>query len=152
VGLDSRSHRPDVPAILSGKHGLKVMRPDSRIEDILHTLKDPEEFVRGIVGSFIEGRFNRDEAIVRIGVSGIGVAPHYCIEQGRKMTELNGQIDPKLKGGEISRYQRRTIFNGRTHNPILEDQFKGNSWSSATMTFAEVQTLLGSLRADKKAQ
>jgi nicotinic acid phosphoribosyltransferase len=57
------------------------MRPDSRIEDVLHTLADPEEFVRGILGSFVG--FSKDEAVMRIGISGSGTAPHYCIEQGR---------------------------------------------------------------------
>jgi hypothetical protein len=41
---------------------------------------------------------------------------------------------------------------GEANNPILDDQFKGLSWSSAAMTFAEVQAILGSLRAHKKVR
>jgi hypothetical protein len=38
----------------------------------------------------------------------------------------------------------------RSHKAILDDQFKGISWSSATMTFVEVQAILGSLRTRKR--
>ncbi len=127
------------------------MRSDSRIEDVLHTLNHPEKFVCGIVASFIHGRFCSDEAIIRIGVSGNGIAPHYCIEQGRETIKLGGQIDPSLTGKEIVAHLRRAIFNGRTHNPILDDAPKGLSWSSETITFTEVQALLGRIRSSRKA-
>lgn len=58
------------------------MRPDAGIEDVLITLADPEEFVRGILGSFVQEGFDRERALVRIGVSGTGLQPHYCIEEG----------------------------------------------------------------------
>jgi len=127
------------------------MRPDSRIEDVLPTLKDPEEYVRGILASFIHGQFSQDEAIIRIGVSGGGIAPHYCIEQGRETVKLGGQMHPLLEGKEIEAHLRRAAFDGRTHKPILEDQPKGMGWSSEAMTFAEVQAILGHLRSSKKA-
>src|SRR5262245_18665401 len=117
------------------------MRSDADIEDVLHTLSDPEDYVRGIVGSFIGEGFNRDEAVVRIGVSGPGVAPHYCIEQGSETSTIRN----------IVKHQKRIAFHGRSHKPILEDELKGISWSSAAMTFAEVQNILGRLRASRKA-
>ena len=120
------------------------MRSDAHIEDVLHTLSDPEDYVRGIVGSFISEGFNRDEAVIRIGVSGTGVAPHYCIEQGSETSTI-------LNSVRIEGYKKRTAFHGRSHKPILEDEFKGISWSSAAMTFAEVQNILGRLRASRKA-
>jgi hypothetical protein len=123
-----------------------IMRSDARIQDILHTLSNPEDFVCGILGNFIHEGFNRDEAVVRMGISGTGVAPHYCIEHGSKASAL-----PSL-GLEINGYGHRAVFHGRSHNPILDDQFKGLSWSSAAMTFAEVQAILGSLRAHKKVR
>ncbi|WLA39754.1 hypothetical protein QNJ95_44180 [Bradyrhizobium elkanii] len=55
------------------------MKPD--LSDVLHTLSDPEEYVRGIVGSFVAHEFNRDEAVIRIGVSGSGIIPNYYIEE-----------------------------------------------------------------------
>jgi len=84
--LESRSCRPDVPCYAWWKQEPYSVQSDSHVEDVLHTLADPEEFVRGIVASFIEGRFSRDEAVIRIGVSGAGIAPHYCIEQGWRTT------------------------------------------------------------------
>ncbi|MEI7803744.1 MAG: hypothetical protein WCI56_00300 [Hyphomicrobiales bacterium] len=119
------------------------MQPDARIEDILPTLSDPEEYVRGIVGSFISEGFSDDEAVIRIGVSGTGVAPHYCIEQGSTTSTI-----PNI--GKIKAYEHRAIFHGKSHRPILEDDSKGISWSSAAMSFAEVQAILGRLRASKR--
>lgn len=122
------------------------MRSDARVQDILHTLSNPEDFVRGILGNFLNEKFDRNEGVIRIGVSGTGVAPHYCIEQGSSTSTV-----PSL-GLEINRYARRAVFHGRSHKPILDDQFKGISWSSSAMTFAEVQAILGSLRAHKMVQ
>jgi hypothetical protein len=119
------------------------MRSDARIQDILHTLSDPEDFVRGILGNFITEGFNRDEAVVRIGISGTGAAPHYCIEQGSKTSALPSS------GLEVTGYGRRAVFHGRSHKPILDDDPKGISWSSAAMTFADVQAILGSFRTRK---
>ncbi|MCQ4190020.1 hypothetical protein [Methylocystis suflitae] len=127
------------------------MRSDSRIEDVLPTLKDPEEYVRGIIASFVHGQFPRNEAMIRMGVSGAGIAPHYCIEQGRETLELGGQADPHSEGKKIEAFLRRVVFDGRTHKQILEDLPKGTGWSSETMTFAEVQAILGRLRSSKKA-
>jgi hypothetical protein len=127
------------------------MRPDARIEDVLDTLDDPEEFVRGIAGSFHHHpeKFNRDEAVVRIGTSGKGTQPHYCIEEGggesvKTLTLPNGTTTT------IRGYRKRAVFHGRSHKPILEDEFMGINWSSAVATYAEVQSILGTLRASKK--
>ena len=140
--IDTRAPVSNLPYYVQPQSREPVMQPDSRIEDILHTLSDPVDFVRGIVGSFTGEAFSRSQAITRIGISGKGLAPHYCIEQGR--------VIHKVAGSEIISYERRAIFHGRTHNPILEDQFKGWSWSSAAMTLDEVQALLGKLRMSTK--
>lgn len=120
------------------------MRPDSRVEDVLHTLSDPEEYVCGILASFVGCGFNRDEAVIRIGVSGTGAFPNYCIEEGLEPVTL-----PRF---DISGtcYRRREVFSGRSHRTILEDQFMGRNWSSAPMTFREVQETLVKLRSSEK--
>jgi hypothetical protein len=121
------------------------MHPDARVEDVLNTVADPEEFVRGILANFHDGRFNRDEALVRIGKSGKGVQPHYSIEEGE------GAVVITLpNGGTLHGYPHRGIFHGRSHKPILEDEAKGISWSSAAATYGEVQSILGTLRASKR--
>jgi hypothetical protein len=119
------------------------MRSDARIPDVLHTLSNPEDFVRGIVGNFINEGFDRDEAVIRIGISGTGAAPHYCLEQGSKTSAV-----PNVGTG----HSRRAVFHGRSHKPILDDDPKGIRWSSAAMTFLEVQAILGSLRTRKPVQ
>ena len=114
------------------------MRSNSRIGDVLHTLSDPEEFVRGILGTFIGENFSRDEAVIRIGVSGKGIAPHYCIEQGSDLSHITiGSLQT-----EVRAYAKSAVFHGQSHNQILDNECKGISWSSATMTFAEVQAIL----------
>jgi hypothetical protein len=40
--------------------------------DIIPTLADAEEYVRGIVGSFIQHGFDKERSAVTIGVSGTG--------------------------------------------------------------------------------
>ena len=37
----------------------RVIKPDARITDIVQTLADPEEYVRRIVGSFVEHSFDK---------------------------------------------------------------------------------------------
>jgi hypothetical protein len=106
------------------------MKSDARITDIVETLADAEEYVRGIVHSFIEYSFDKEQSTITIGVSGTGLYPNYFIQEPSE--------------GPPGR--RRTVFNGRSHREILEDSFWGEGWSSAAMSFHEVQSLLGQLR------
>jgi hypothetical protein len=110
------------------------MKPDARITDIIESLADAEEYVRGIVGNFIQYSFDKEQSSVTIGVSGSGLYPNYFL----------------LEPSETPPGRRRMAFNGRTHREILEDSFWGESWSTAAMRFAEVHALLGKLRQFKK--
>jgi hypothetical protein len=112
------------------------MEPSSRISDVLHTLADPVEYVRGIVQSFVEYQFDRARSIVRIGTSGRGIVPNYSIETPH---EHNPDV-----------FVKRHVFNGRSHKEILDDSFIGENWSSHGMSFLEVQSLLGQLRQSRK--
>ncbi|MGA2054401.1 MAG: hypothetical protein ABSG88_03770 [Bradyrhizobium sp.] len=103
------------------------MDRDARIENVVQTLDDPEDYLRGIIGSFVSNRFSRDEAVVRIGTSGKGITPNYSIEQG--------WIDKPLG---IGHFERRMVFHGRSHKEILADDFKGESWGGA-MTYIDIQ-------------
>src|SRR5208337_362952 len=106
------------------------MEPDSRIVDVIHTLADPVEYVRGIVGSFVEYQFDRDTSVVRIGISGRGIIPNYSIE-----TPCEPDSADRLK----ITVSKRHVFNGRSHKEILDDSSIGESWSSEGMKFSEVQ-------------
>jgi len=117
------------------------MKPNSRVSDILHTLADPTEYIRGIVGSFVTYRFDRATSIVRIGISGTGIVPNYSIE-------TPCEPDPSAR---IKTYvSKRHVFNGRNHLEFLDDCPIGENWSSEGMTFSEVQALLGQLRESKR--
>jgi hypothetical protein len=110
------------------------MKPDARIADIIETLSDAEEYVRRIVGSSIQHSFDKERSSVTIGISDTGLYPNYFIQEP----------------SETAPGRRRMVFNGRSHREILEDSFWGESWSSAAVSFAEVQALLGHLRERKK--
>jgi hypothetical protein len=120
------------------------MRPDARIEDVLLTLADPEEYVRGILEALSTRNSIGNEAVVRIGTSGSGVQPYYSIEEGEDAETIT-----MPDGMMIRRYRHRVVFHGRSHKQILEDEFMGTSWSSVGETFAEVQSILGRLGVSK---
>jgi len=124
------------------------MERDARVTDVVHTLDDPIEYVRGIVESFITYQFDKKEAVVKIGVSGKGIIPNYCIEEYGDHTSIKAESGPLIS----TNIKLRNCFHGRNHKEILDDSFIGGDWSSASMKFAEVQTLLGQLRSDKKAK
>jgi hypothetical protein len=117
------------------------MEPNSRVSDVLHTLADPVEYVRGIAGSFVEYQFDKTTSIVRIGISGSGIVPNYSIET---------PCEPDPAALIKTWVSKRHVFNGRSHKEILDDSFIGESWSSDGMTFSEVQSLLGQLRQSRK--
>jgi hypothetical protein len=127
------------------------MEADARITDVIHTLDDPVDFVRGIVGTFFAYPFDKKVAVVRIGVSGKGIIPNYCIEQ--YCEPISNTLEVGAAALEIStNIELRHCFHGRNHKEILDDSFIGENWSSASMNLAEVQTLLGQLRAYKKTK
>lgn len=117
------------------------MEADSRVSDVLHTLDDPVEYVRGIAGSFVEYQFDKTTSVVRIGISGRGIVPNYSIET---------PCEPDPAALIKIRVSKRHVFNGRSHKEILDDSFIGESWSSDGMKFSEVQGLLGQLREGRK--
>lgn len=109
------------------------LEPHSRICEILDTLADPEDYIRGILGSFIEHKFDKATSVVRIGVSGEGIFPNYSIET---------PYDPTYIGPRGGSVQSRCFFSGRDHQWMSISE----AWSSGSMTFSEVQALLGRLR------
>jgi hypothetical protein len=112
-------------------------------------LADPEEYVRRIVGSFVEHSFDKQRSEIRIGVSGRGIYPNYSIivpcEPEERVFEGQG-----VSFEITSSVRKRLVFNGQSHREILEESNWGESWSSAAMSFAEVQALLGDLRQFKR--
>jgi hypothetical protein len=121
------------------------MKSNARLSDILNTLADPVEYVRGIVGSFVEHQYDKTTSIVRTGILGEGIIPNYSIETPHE------PVRTELLGGYITRYtSERRAFNGRNHKEFWDDSPISENWSSEGLTFSEVQALLDQLRARKR--
>lgn len=123
----------------------KKLDSKSSIRDVLATLDNPVEYLRGIVGNMVAYKRERnlDDAAVRIGATGRGLAPHYRVEPTTSMVDafLDGDI-------ELNAY--KIAFHGRSHKPWHRHELKAVSWSDTATPLAEVQQLLGELREAKK--
>ena len=111
------------------------MRRDSKIDDILQTLARPDEYIRQIITNFLTYEFDENRADIRLGVSGTGKYPNYCINQGFKYD----YISPKIPN--IGSFDLRCAFHGRSHNKILEESFIGTNWSTVGMSFDYLKKL-----------
>ena len=116
---------------------------DSRVNDLVGTLADPIEYVRGIIGNFVGHQCDRETDVVRIGVAGIGFAPHYKIEHP---TTIDIFGTPRV-------IWAARIFHGRNHREM--EAFENNDtrdehWSTRTMTYSDLAALIGELRSKPK--
>jgi hypothetical protein len=117
--------------------------PDSKVSDIIHTLSNPVEYVRQIIGNFVSDQYNRATDVVRIGVAGIGVAPNYKIESPFTLDMLG---TPRVMWGA-------RIYHGRNHKEIeafTNNDTRDEHWSTQTMTYDELAALIGELRSKRK--
>jgi hypothetical protein len=122
----------------------ELIPPNSTVADILDSLDNPAEYVRQIIGNFVGGQYDRDKAVVRIGVAGIGFAPNYKIEYPQ---------DLELGPGVLVPLHAAQIYHGRNHKEITafaNHDTREEHWSTRATTFAELQALIGVLRAKKK--
>lgn len=111
---------------------------DATITSIARLLGNPEEYVRQTFGHL--HRIRREakaNARLRIGRTGTGDMPNYRIEILAEDATVVG--DPQT-------------FRGDNHQPLFEDNSDLDEprWSTATSTYAEVQALLGEIRAIRK--
>ena len=90
---------------------------------------------------------DRHKAVVRIGVAGHGVSPHYKIEYP---TEL------PFEGALTIPYQATfEIYQGQSHKRMTAfnvDDVREEHWSKKAMTLSEIQQLLGSLRSGRRGR
>lgn len=123
-----------------------MITPDAIVSDIIETLSDPTEYVRQIIRNFVGDQFDRAKAVVRIGVSGQGINPHYKIEyQMAENIEVMGIRIEKLTGAKI--------YHGKSHKEIsnfANEDTKEHSWSNRAMSYGELETLLGELRKKRR--
>ena len=101
-----------------------LLRPDATITDALPGISAQEEYVRQIVGNLMLCKRAHGNASVRIGVTGDGAAPY-----NRKEIAFGAFVG-------ASPFKNAMRVNDDT-------------WSTASMSFGEVQALLGELRQFK---
>jgi hypothetical protein len=121
---------------------------DAIVQDILTTLKDPEEYLRGALGRLYECCRERGNAVLRIGITGLGKVPHYRVDvpNGRKFS-LIGEGEPAFD------YWR--AFHGSNHKLLVTEGeepeiLRNEHWSTRVSTCAEVRELLGQHRGFKR--
>ena len=116
---------------------LTRLGPSDTLTDILDTLKNPSEYVRGVLGNLMICKKEYGSACVRIGTTGGGISPHYRIEPAAEFSR-DDWLDERF-------WQ---AYDGRNHKRLdwgfseLRDQH----WSPKAMNFDDVQNLLGKLR------
>lgn len=123
------------------------MQIESRttIADLVGFLDDPVEYVRGVLTNMTAVKKQHGSAVVRVGTTGRGVAPHYRVEPD--LPDIEQILEQDLSPYFIA-------FHGRNHEKLGWDhkQLQNDSWCMGHMTYSEVQTLLGSLRGYKGAK
>jgi hypothetical protein len=96
-------------------------------------LADPDEYVRRVMENMMSGSYDRDEAVVRIGVSGTRVAPNYKIEYPAGQPEM-----AVLTIGADT-------YGGKGHKELrhLDDVERGEQWSTRATSSTRAGALSG---------
>jgi len=108
------------------------LQPDATITDALPGIIGKEEYVRQIVGNLIACKRAHGNANVRIGITGDDTAPY------NRISYFNDAEKEIAFGAFVGASPFKSSMR------VSDD-----SWSTASMTFAEVQALLGELRQFK---
>jgi len=126
---------------------------DARVSDLLNRLDDPTGYVQGVLGNFVSCGFDPQTCKIRIGITGEGVAPNYKIEEPPRSETL------RIKTGDSEKPFDATFtvipgktFSGRHHRELIElddMERRDEHWSTASMTFAELQQLRSTLIESK---
>jgi len=99
--------------------------------------------VSGVASNFVSYGYDPETSAIRIGVTGDGVAPNYKIEEPSVPVTVTVRCHPL----EMTMTPARTC-SGRDHREMMElDDLErhGENWSTASMNFAELKTLLSNL-------
>lgn len=124
------------------------LAPDARISDIIHTLPDPIDYISGVVRNFILLGYDRETSKIRIGTTGAGIFPNYKIEKPSIQTTITLLSKPL----ELTCTPASTL-SGRNHREMteLDDlERRDENWSTATISFAELEALRSRLWAHNR--
>jgi len=118
---------------------------DATVAEVLPTLRNPEDYLRGMLENMMLCKREHGGASVRIGTTGLGITPHYRVEPDKDY------LDVVLKdGGDISPYF--VAYHGSNHKRLDWgfDELQTSNWSAKLMTLNEIQVLLGNLRGFRR--
>lgn len=110
---------------------VKKIAADATLEDVLPTLLKPEDHVATVLATMQPCRRQHGNAHVRIGITGTGKVPYH------KVVYIDDDGTEQLFGS----------FDG--HNPDAGHKVHDSTWSSRSMSFVEVQALIGRIRGYK---
>ena len=126
---------------------------DATIEDVISTLKDAEEYVRGVLGNMHRAKkeLGSGEVRVRIGTTGQGITPHYQVETIPNLTDedLAKILSFAATSPDDSDDEKYfPAYHGSAHTLLDWDltQIQYANWSSKYLAFNQVENLLGVLR------
>ncbi len=119
---------------------------DATIADIAPKLNGPKEYVRRVLENMIDFRKEHGAAVVRIGTTGTGFAPHYRIQ--KSIIDSATEIMVGIESSETDEAEYFQAFHGRSHKrlDLGSAELRTEHWSRRSMTFDETQNLLGKLR------
>jgi hypothetical protein len=125
----------------------KILR-DAIVADVASGLDKPSEYVRHILANLWDCKGKHGNATVRIGVTGVGISPHYRIDYLCELPEI-GKMEVNFGA-----------FDGRNHKVIRvieeasvakdESVLMKEHWSERSNTLDEIAALLGELRNFKR--
>jgi hypothetical protein len=113
---------------------VEKIAPDATLEDVLPTLVKPEDHVATVLATMQPCRKQHGNAHVRIGITGTGKVPYHKVVY----TDQDGVE------------QHYGSFNGL--HPDVGLKVHESTWSSRSMSFSEVQSLIGEIRGYRPAK
>jgi hypothetical protein len=123
-----------------------MLAPDATIADIVSKLRESEEYVRRALGNF-HALLKEPTAQITVGVTGNGAYPNYKIDP--PFLAGDDPLAKELLSSEpvYGVIAPTRVFNGRTHHLLIDpERVRNEHWSRRSMTFIELQTLLGEIR------
>lgn len=113
------------------------LSPTATLRTAVEEIADPVEFVRQVLQNMTG---MHGDSIVRVGLKGPAERPSYRIEM----------LIYDKDGTDVIHEQPIVNIHGRTHKELNLTDPDHEHWSTVSMSFKEVQILLGELRAKAK--
>lgn len=107
---------------------------DATLEDVLPTLTSPEGYIRGVFGHLQACKSKHGNASVRIGTGGRRQIPSY-----RVVFKFGPDESETVFGA----------FYGENHSAFKTVDASSATWSTAAMSYEDVQNLFGKIRGWK---